>query len=73
MLPKSVFQMSFGIKILSNICLIRTCFLDLPQRWGFKAFSQKIFALGAVVLQQFFPILPFQKVCQGRLFWNASI
>ena len=35
MLPESVFEMPFGIKILSNICLIRTvsakdCLLDLP-------------------------------------------
>ena len=66
MLPESVFEMPFGIKILPNICLIRTisakaCLLDLPQGWGFRAFSHKMIALEGVVLQQIFPFCPFKN------------
>ena len=47
--------MPFCIKMLSNICVIRTvsaktCLLDFPRRWGFRASSHKIFDLGAAVL-----------------------
>ena len=66
MLPESVFEMPFGIKILPNICLIRTvsakaCLLDLPRGWGFRAFSHKMMALDGVVLQQIFPFCPFKN------------
>ena len=43
--------MPLCIKMLSNICVIRTvsaktCLLDLPRGLGFQAFSCKIFCPG---------------------------
>ena len=49
--PKSLLEMPFCIKMLSNICVIRTvsaktCLLDLQGRLGFRDFSHKIFCPG---------------------------